>query len=106
MNLARGLILTGAPIDAERAYAAGFVNRITGPGEAVDVAVDLATRICLNGPVAVQACLAAVNGLEAEGDNRGWEATRQAVDTTAGSDDVRERMRAFFEHRPPVWTRH
>ena len=40
LNLARELILTGEPIDAFRAYAAGFVNAITEPGNAETVGVE------------------------------------------------------------------
>lgn len=103
INLARELILVGDPIDATRAHAAGFVNVLVGPGEAEGAAVVLANRICRNGPVAVQACLAAVNGQLAAGDEAGWAATRGAMDAIAGSEDMAEGMRAFFERRPPVW---
>jgi enoyl-CoA hydratase/carnithine racemase len=106
VNLARELILTGEPITAERAHAAGFVNVIAEPGQAVEAAIGLAERICLNGPTAVQACLTAVNGREGEGDDRGWEATSRAISAIAASDDLREGMSAFFERRPPMWTGH
>jgi enoyl-CoA hydratase/carnithine racemase len=103
VNLARELILVGDPIDASRAHAAGLVNVLVGPGEAESAAVSLARRICLNGPIAVQACLAAVNGQLAASDETGWSATRIAMDAIAGSEDMAEGMRSFFERRPPVW---
>ena len=34
LNVAREMLLTGDPIDAERAERLGFVNRLVGPGEA------------------------------------------------------------------------
>ena len=37
LNLAREMILTGAPVEPERLYHAGVVSRITEPGGAVDV---------------------------------------------------------------------
>ena len=55
LNLARELILTGEPIDVERAYAAGFVNVVTEPGDALAGAVALAERICESAPLSVQA---------------------------------------------------
>ena len=58
VNLAREMLLTGERIDAERAHAAGLVNRLAEPGRAVAVAVELAERIVANGPVAVQATMA------------------------------------------------
>ena len=48
--------------------------------------------------------MAAVNGLLADGDERGWEATREAMQTISRSEDAREGMAAFFERRPPEWT--
>src|ERR1700678_4281718 len=39
LNLARELILTGDPIDATRAHAAGFVNVLAAPGAALEAAV-------------------------------------------------------------------
>ena len=104
VNLAREMLLTGERIGAERAHAAGLVNRLAEPGRAVAVAVELAERIAANGPVAVQATMAAVNGLLADGDERGWEATGEAMPAIARSEDAREGMAAFFERRPPEWT--
>jgi enoyl-CoA hydratase len=104
LNLARELILTGQAIDAARAHAAGFVNVLTEPGQAVDGAVQLAKRMCDNAPVSVQACLAAVNALLADGDERGWEVTGQALESVRGTHDSEEGVRSFLEKRRPVWT--
>jgi enoyl-CoA hydratase/carnithine racemase len=104
LNLARELALTGDPIDATRAHAAGFVNVLTEPGQAVDAALGLARRICLNSPLAVQASLAAVNEVLAEGDDRGWAATNEALDSIRGTDDFQEGIRAFLDKRAPIWT--
>lgn len=104
VNLAKELVLTGEPIDAERAHAAGFVNRVVAPGAAVDEAVALAEQICTSAPVSVQASLAAMQRVLAMTDELGWEVTAEALDTITGSADTREGMAAFFEKRPPVWT--
>ena len=106
LNLARELILTGDPITAERAYAAGFVNVIADPGEVVGAAIALAKRICLNAPLSVQACLAAVNGKLADADEAGWVATTTAMRVIAGTHDTDEGVLAFFERRSPHWTGH
>jgi len=104
LNLSRELILTGQPIDAERAHAAGFVNVLTKPGQAEQRALALAAQICSNAPLSVQACLAAVNGLIASEDARGWEATSRAFASLQGTQDLDEGVRAFLEKRSPVWT--
>jgi enoyl-CoA hydratase/carnithine racemase len=104
LNLARELILTGVPIEARRAHAAGFVNVVTEPGGAVDGALALAERIAANAPVSVQACLMAVNDFLARDDEAGWQVTAEALQALQGTDDAREGIRAFLEKRPPVWT--
>ncbi|MDO8363111.1 MAG: enoyl-CoA hydratase-related protein [Actinomycetota bacterium] len=103
LNLARELILVGDPISAPRAHAAGFVNQLVEAGAAEASAVALAARMCLNGPVAVQACLAAINGQLAQGDDAGWAATKVAMDAILTSEDMQEGVQAFFERRPPQW---
>ena len=75
LNLAREMILTGDPIDAERAYHAGLVNVLTDPGTAVEGALALAECIAANGPLAVRSCLQAINDYVGEDDVVGWAAT-------------------------------
>jgi enoyl-CoA hydratase len=104
LNLAREMILTGLPMAAERLYAAGVVNVLAEPGQAVDEAVALAERICANAPLAVRACLAAIDEVVTAGDEAGWAATARALDANNRTDDVREGVAAFFEKRPPRWT--
>jgi enoyl-CoA hydratase len=102
-NVARQLVLTGEPIDASRAYDVGLVNVLTEVGHARSAALQLADQICQSAPLSVQACLAALNSLEADSDARGWEATDTAKGVIAGSADSREGIAAFLEKRPPVW---
>src|SRR5260370_34626886 len=54
-NVAYELALTGDPIEAERGYELGLVNRLADPGEAVTVALELAATIAANGPLALTA---------------------------------------------------
>jgi len=104
LNLARQLILTGRPIDAQRAYEAGFVNVVTDAGGALEGAQRLAHDICANAPISVQSCLAAMNEVAAREDELGWRVTQQALDAATRSADAREGVAAFLEKRPPVWT--
>ncbi len=87
LNVARQLILTGRPIDAQRAYEVGLVNVLTEPGSALEEALLLAGDICANAPVSVQACLTAVNELVAAGDTDGWEETARAMTSVMRSSD-------------------
>jgi enoyl-CoA hydratase len=97
------LALTGDPIDAERAYELGLVNRLAEPNQALPTALNLAETIAANGPLA----LAATKRVMLEAAN--WPDreffTRQAEITTPvfTSEDAREGATAFAEKREPVW---
>jgi len=103
LNLAREMILTGAPIDAGRAHAVGLVNVVSEPGGAVVAALELAGSICANSPTSVQACLSAINEVLAVTDDLGWAATGHAMEAIRDAEDTREGISAFFERRPPEW---
>lgn len=103
LNVARELLLTGEPIDADRAHAVGFVNVLTEPGGALDAAVALAERICANAPGSVRATLAAIDEVVAADDARGWGATERALAAVEGTADQREGIAAFLEGRAPSW---
>jgi len=103
LNLARELILTGDPISAERAHAAGLVNHLTEPGAALPRALKLAGRIIQNAPLSVQESLQSVNEWVASGDELGWRLTGRALDGIKNSEDIREGVRSFLEKRPPKW---
>jgi enoyl-CoA hydratase/carnithine racemase len=104
LNLAREMILTGQPMDAERLHAAGVVNMLTGPGGALDAAVTLAERICANAPLAVQSCARALGEIVASPEAVGWSATGRAQAINNQTEDVLEGVRAFFEKREPQWS--
>jgi len=103
LNVARQLVLTGAPLPAEAAYRLGLVNVMAEPGEAASAALHLAERICGNGPVAVRASMAALESIVSADDEAGWAATATAVERARTSADAGEGVRAFLEKRPPVW---
>ena len=44
LNIAREMLLTGDPLDAERAWSLGLVNRLVEPGTAEQAALELAER--------------------------------------------------------------
>lgn len=104
LNVARELLLTGDPIDAERAERLGLVNRVTAPGDALTEAVALTERICRNGPVAVRETMRILDGLSSGPDALGWELTSVAESAIRASADTIEGVEAFFERRDPRWT--
>lgn len=104
-KVALELALTGDAISAERAYALGMVNELVEPGQAVDAAVALAERICVNAPIAVRESRKVV--LRALGDSETedelWRITNEAFVAVMQSEDFAEGPRAFIEKRAPEW---
>ncbi len=102
-NVAMELALTGDPIDAERGYELGLVNRLADPGEALATALDLAEAVAANGPLA----LAATKRILVESvdwpDTEFFARQIEIVGPVAGSEDAREGARAFAEKRAPEW---
>jgi len=104
LNVAKELLITGAVLDADRGYQLGFVNRVTDPGQALAVALELADDICASSPVSVSTTLTAIAAQHAAADAAGWETTAGAVERVKASDDMKEGVSAFFEKRQPRWT--
>jgi enoyl-CoA hydratase len=102
-NVANELALTGDPIEAERAYELGLVNRLAEPGEALEIALRLAETIAANGPLA----LAATKRIMVESvdwdDAEFFARQGEISDPVFASEDAREGATAFAERRDPVW---
>ncbi len=102
-NVAVELALTGDPIDAQRAYELGMVNRLTEPGGALDAAVDLAEAIAVNGPLALTATKRVLRESVDWPDEQFFERQDAITGPVFRSLDAREGATAFAERRPPVW---
>jgi enoyl-CoA hydratase len=102
-NVAMELALTGDPIDAERAYHFGLVNRLVEPGEALPAAVELAQQVCANAPVAVRASRKVMLEATNAPDEVGWKMSIEAMAAAMTSEDFSEGLTAFIEKRPPAW---
>jgi enoyl-CoA hydratase len=103
-NIANEMLLTGDPISAERAEHLGLVNLVTEPGQALPAALDLAGRICANGPVAVREVMRVMGAVLADEEEVGWQATEAGQDVIQSSADAAEGKQAFFDKREPRWT--
>jgi enoyl-CoA hydratase len=97
------LLLTGDLIDAEEARRIGLVNRVVPADQVVGEAESMLKAILANGPLAVRACLEAVDiGMDMTLD--------QALLLEAGyfgllsaTADMQEGTRAFVEKRRPAF---
>ena len=98
------LLLTGEMITAQRAFEMGLVNALTEPGGAVAKARELAAKMAAKGPLAVKACLEAVQaGLDMPIEEGCYlEATLFGL--CCASEDMKEGTRAFLEKRKPSFS--
>ena len=102
-GVAMELALTGDPIDAERAYEVGLVNRLAEPGGAVDAALELAATIAANGPLALAATKTILEDARDWPESEFWDRQAPISDPVFASEDAREGATAFAEKRAPVW---
>lgn len=101
--IAMEMILTGDPIEAQRAYDLGFVNQLVEPGQVVAAAVALAERICVNAPVAVRESRSVVLASALTDDEIAWRLTHEAFGRVVQTEDFAEGPKAFIEKRAPEW---
>jgi enoyl-CoA hydratase len=102
-HIAMEVVLTGDMFSAERAHQYGLINVLAEPGQALASAVELAKKICENGPLAIQTAKRIINeGLDWPGDQM-FEIQRPKMAHIFTSEDAREGATAFAEKRKPVW---
>ena len=97
------MLLTGDPVDAERAAVVGLVNRVVDDGTALEAAVELAAAIAVNGPLAVAATKRIAREASGWSPGDAWARQEEIVGPVFDSGDAREGALAFAEKRAPVW---
>ncbi|MBS1862770.1 MAG: crotonase/enoyl-CoA hydratase family protein [Actinobacteria bacterium] len=102
-RLAAEVALTGERIGAERLAELGVVNRLVEPGEALPAALDLATRIAANAPLAVAGATRMMRRVGDLTEAEAWEELRGLNAEVGASEDALEGARAFAEKRAPRW---
>ena len=102
-HVAMELALTGDPLPAERLHELGLVNRLSEPGEAVEVALELAAALVRNGPLALIASKRILQEQFDWSSSDMWERQGEITGPVMASEDAREGATAFKEKRDPVW---
>jgi enoyl-CoA hydratase/carnithine racemase len=97
------MLLTGDPISAEEALAAGLVNRVVPPGELEDATRRLAERICEASPLVVGVGKGAFYRQVEMPVEQAYAYTREVMSFNASFADAQEGMCAFLEKRKPQW---
>jgi enoyl-CoA hydratase len=95
------MILTGAPISAREALAAGLVNRVVPIELYLEEAEALAARIAAQAPVAVRLAKEAVLKAFDTTIEEGIDFERRSFFLLFAGADQKEGMRAFLEKRSP-----
>src|SRR5215211_7663238 len=101
--IAMELALTGELIDAGRAHELGMVNRLTEPGKALEVALELAAEVSANAPLALAASKRILQRQWTWDDEEFWREQGEIVGPVMASEDAIEGSTAFSEKRQPDW---
>jgi len=97
------LVLTGAPLQAQRALELGLISRVSEPGAALAVARQLAAEVAANAPLAIRAAKRIINESGDWPMSEAFERQHALVHVVRNSEDAREGELAFVEKRAPVW---
>lgn len=102
-RVAMELVLTGAPLSAQRAYDIGFVNRLAAPADLVTSTQALAEQIAANAPLSVAAGKATAVLTAELPLSEAFDRAETLWRDVYLSADAQEGMQAFQEKRTPVW---
>jgi len=103
-GVAMEMALTSDPISAEQAHEIGLVTRLAEPGQAAEAALELATRIARNAPLAVATSKQIIRETRGLTEKESWALQAPLSAKVFASEDAKEGPRAFAEKREPKWT--
>lgn len=98
------MAITGDPITAEDGHEFGLIARLAEKGAAVEVAMELATRVAQNAPLAVAASKQLIRATQGATEAEFWAIQGGHTGKVFTSNDAKEGPKAFAEKRPPEWT--
>jgi enoyl-CoA hydratase len=102
-TIAVDLLLTGRHISAAQALQIGLIGEVVPDGQALSRALEIASLIAANGPLAVQAILRTIRATEGMPENEAFGIEAKIGIEVFKSADAKEGPRAFAEKRPPVF---
>ncbi|CAN7335264.1 enoyl-CoA hydratase [Arthrobacter sp. LjRoot14] len=100
VNRTMKMLLTATMLTAEEAYAAGFVSQVLAPGDITDGLSKMLKRITTSAPLTLASVKEISRRLEKSG---AIPDSDDLLGLCYGSEDFREGVTAFLEHRHPVW---
>ena len=103
LAVAYEMALSAEPIDAQRAYELGLVNRVVAGDQVLETAIALAERIAKNAPLAVRASKRVMRQALELTEAQAWPVSDEEFATIIRSEDAHEGAVAFAEKRRPNW---
>jgi enoyl-CoA hydratase len=103
ISVAYEMALTADPIDSQRAYELGLVNRVVPGAEVTEAAIALAERIARNAPLAVRSSKSVMRQSLELSEADSWKVNNDEFRTIGASKDAMEGAIAFAEKREPNW---
>jgi enoyl-CoA hydratase len=103
LAIALELALTGEPIDAQRAWQLGLVNRVVPADRLLEETLALAATVAANAPLALRWSKKVMKESLAMSEAEAWKHNAEAVGAVFTSADAMEGPIAFAEKRAPVW---
>ena len=102
-RLVREWALTGEPLSAQQALAAGLLNHVVPVAE-LDQKTDwLLSRLVDKSPTAIRRGKYAMRAIESMSFDQAIAYTESQIALLAMTEDAKEGMAAFNERRKPVW---
>ena len=98
---AKEMVLLGEPIDAQTALDWGLINRIAPAGQAVEMAMELATKLAALPNIALQTAKQAIDLAFDTDDPDAIQQTLPLSERVFQSDDAQEGVRAFMAKEKP-----
>ena len=102
-HLAMEIALTGEHVTAQRLHQAGLVSSLTGAGQALDGARELAARLAQGGPLALAATKRVIVESPDWPSAEAFARQGEIINPVFTSADAMEGALAFAEKRSPVW---
>jgi len=102
--LAMQMVLTGEPISAERAVAAGLASEMLPSSKVLERALAIARVISNRAPIAAQLAKESIQAAYETPLSAGLAIERRAIRYAFTTDDQKEGMAAFVEKRQPVFS--
>lgn len=98
---AQEIILTGSPVNADRALAMGLINRVVAAADMDTTAMDLCARIAEGAPLALSKAKETVLLTSGRDLRDAFQIEEAAQAIILASDDAREGPLAFMQGRSP-----